>query len=784
MPPKKVSAADLEALEKELKDVVGDMRRKLTLELNEVTKNLQNQLEKNFEKSMDESAKTAKQDTAQCEVACKAHTDGIKDALIKRYDPLFTQVDSLKQGVAECKQREKELHQFTIDTGNDVRAETDVKFSAVDSKFSKAITELRAHVLNRIDEERDFAANALEAQAEHCRKEFIDVRRDIVKVNKYVDKVKAEAAERDVETRQIAQNGFDAVALVHIAMDERMTEDKEEIMALVRTYDDAIEGCHIRAKAEEAKIRLEFVVLDDILREECRDSLAMLVGQNAMFRKSITSVFSLVTRRVYWVISRARSSLSKTGTWFSPLFDAGGCHDLQLELRLIGPGDVAHDAEKKDAPKKGDLMVYLWACAGVALTFKITVGSKSEVVEGDFQLGKLCFPTGRMGFIEKELNKEEDTLRIGIDILEFARTIEQKIELADEVKNAEEKAEDSKEGLDIEGRVPNLEGTMVTQQHISHRLLSQVTKQVERMRSRMVRHVEWRLEQASALKHAFSAGHSAVSKEFDAAGVEGLQMVFYPCGHTGALENNCSFFLKTPAGVAMQAVLTAGSEKKSVSRKGDQPGGAFGVVNFCLLDIVIDKDQDVILLSVDIEDCHSELAPALADSIPPPTTVGTGEQWQAFAKKDTERWGTPAGNIVKLRYEPARIPPGLEEVKLLPSLWANRNLRENKAKHGKEGMSADSQLRNDHGHGCAGPGKRTESPQLRKSASAGQMRSPPAGKKGASQSRSNQSRPTTSPSGNQGGGESAPPGSNKLPLVVPTGPLEPIRQLKGGQLAG
>merc|ERR1711977_447757 len=124
------------------------------------------------------------------------------------------------------------------------------------------------------------------------------------------------------------------------------------------------------------------------------------------------------------------------------------------------------------------------------------------------------------------------------------------------------------------------------------------------MKTRAIRHVEWRIEQASELRSHFPRGQALCSKEFEAACLEGLQFQFYPSGHSKATEGYCSFFLYAPAGAALKFALQADPQRREVSQElADEPGCA-GRTNFCLFDSCVDKDTDSVLLILDIDDAH------------------------------------------------------------------------------------------------------------------------------------------------------------------------------------
>ena len=84
------------------------------------------------------------------------------------------------------------------------------------------------------------------------------------------------------------------------------------------------------------------------------------------------------------------------------------------------------------------------------------------------------------------------------------------------------------------------------------RLLEVVQKRVDLVRSRAVKRVQWRLENAHVLRQYFAAGRPVCSTAFQAGGISGLQLVFYPSGSHGAREGFCSFFLSCPAGCTIR----------------------------------------------------------------------------------------------------------------------------------------------------------------------------------------------------------------------------------------
>merc|ERR1719183_2313762 len=182
------------------------------------------------------------------------------------------------------------------------------------------------------------------------------------------------------------------------------------------------------------------------------------------------------------------------------------------------------------------------------------------------------------------MNSTDDTLRVGVEIIEAVRVIEkaassmavtQPAALADCEVGSERHA-CGKERV-------ALDASLLEHRYLNHGTLDLVKEQVSVMQSRMTRRVEWRVEQASLLPRCFPEGESMCSSAFEAAGLQGLQLVFYPSGHNGAKEGFCSFFLYCPGGSVLRCWLHAGSQKREARCAFDQPG-CFGRTNFCRLE--------------------------------------------------------------------------------------------------------------------------------------------------------------------------------------------------------
>lgn len=207
--------------------------------------------------------------------------------------------------------------------------------------------------------------------------------------------------------------------------------------------------------------------------------------------------------------------------------------------------------------------------------------------------------------------------------------------------------------------------------HVNNRLLQQVRSQVEHFKARTVRRVEWCLEEASMMVRSFPRGAPMCSKEFDAAGIEGMQLSFFPSGYDGASDGFCSLFLSAPAGTTLRCHLQAGTERRELRHTYDTPG-RFGRTNFCRFESAIDVERNVVMIALEVEDAHQDMV-ARTGHLPPPSAG-------MRSLVDEPRMITPLGSVLKLQRQMPYVPPELKEVKVLPALKAAKNCHDPVAK--------------------------------------------------------------------------------------------------------
>lgn len=484
---------------------------------------------------------------------------------------------------------------------------------------------------------------------------------------------------------------------------EMLTSSREAVQGAKANVQKAVEEQQQARAAEEqrfqlseAEIWLKLERLQELIHEtgqQASENLAKTSGQldekfsqaldvadrrigaldeiSLRLRSGLCEVQNVPTRRVTWVIREASKKIRRPllddvkiqphVSWFSPLFDAGGCHGLQLELQVFRNIDPPIEGQEA-----GDCAVYLWATKGSNLVYKLGVGTRWQLLEKRFN-GRVPYGTTRLCFFTDQIKREDDTLHVSCEILEVLRELEAPLQPAAPYPPDWRKAleEQGKPAPEVDRALASfrqdpglplaLEGQLFYSMHINNRLYDQVREQVDSMRCRLVKSVEWKIDQASWLPQCFPPGEALCSAAFGAAGIEGLQLVFYPSGYCGATEGFCSLFLSAPAGAFVKCVLYAGKERRDANHIFERPG-AFGRTNFCQFDSCVENGS--ILIRLEVLEAHQDVVCKVASAVPKPGEMRSLSQLEGVVSG-------PVQSAVKLR----RQGHTLEDLKILPSLW-------------------------------------------------------------------------------------------------------------------
>jgi len=283
-------------------------------------------------------------------------------------------------------------------------------------------------------------------------------------------------------------------------------------------------------------------------------------------------------------------------------------------------------------------------------------------------------------------------LRIGVEIHEALHEVKTPDALGTEIVRrltvsnglrAHAITDSTQEDQEEETRTPAL-GSLISQRYFNHRLLELIKcqgrgladifrRKMDVVRSRSVRRVQWRLEQAFSLRQSFAEGRAVCSTAFQAAGISGLQLIFYPSGCVGARPGFCSFFVSCPAGCTVRCWLWAGRWRREAQTEPSTSKDLVGRVNFARFENCIDPVDEGIELALDIEEAnqisHETSSLPVEDTLLKPT--GHSEEMPSLDTIERE-------DISTLRIQPsagAKISTSDEHVKQLPNMFTSHGFQ-------------------------------------------------------------------------------------------------------------
>eukprot|EP00434_Breviolum_minutum_P014515 symbB.v1.2.012800.t1/scaffold884.1/size313170/12 len=335
----------------------------------------------------------------------------------------------------------------------------------------------------------------------------------------------------------------------------------------------------------------------------------------------IKEVENIPTRRVDWHIKDASRQLAKLAqqsdlvstppAWVSPVFEAAGAHQLQMELRFLRPTEVQADQDQDSMATRGDCVLALKGDPGLFLVSRLYVGTAFAQVEHTFGADGQAISTKPICFIRDQINDKDGSLVVGFEVLEAIRR--SKRETPEEDATAEGHSLGGQVMCRTESGVGSCGNSFAPwslryHRYLNHRLLDIIQDQVNLIRSGMVRRIEWKLEKASQLRKCFPENECLCSTTFEAAGVDDLQLVFYPSGYVGAREGFCSFFLHCPAGSMIKCWLSVGKHRREAKCAFEKPG--------------IDPMDDTTLLVLEIDEAQWNIEESMSH-LPKVCTVST-----------------------------------------------------------------------------------------------------------------------------------------------------------------
>merc|ERR1719359_1899360 len=142
--------------------------------------------------------------------------------------------------------------------------------------------------------------------------------------------------------------------------------------------------------------------------------------------------------------------------------------------------------------------------------------------------------------------------------------------------------------------------------------------QLQVVRNKTVRQIEWRLEGCSRLLDVMRAGEAVDSPQFSAAGVDRMQMHFYPRGsevgaHVSLHGQPCSLYVSGPYRTTLRGLLSVGTNKREFEQRYQHRGDVGGRGKFCSLESQVDM-HDSVVVAMEILETESDL-PDMSSSL-------------------------------------------------------------------------------------------------------------------------------------------------------------------------
>mmetsp|Transcript_92963 Transcript_92963/g.245488 ORF Transcript_92963/g.245488 Transcript_92963/m.245488 type:complete len:348 (-) Transcript_92963:23-1066(-) len=146
-----------------------------------------------------------------------------------------------------------------------------------------------------------------------------------------------------------------------------------------------------------------------------------------------------------------------------------------------------------------------------------------------------------------------------------------------------------------------------------HKLVLDLESQASRLEvvgrggpDQFVRRVEWTISEFSQKEQALSKGESIWSPKFRAAGLDGLQLEFFPKGREKTtFEGFCSLFLWCPSGTKIRYQLWVGNFLRAPDEDEYTDRIGHGHSNFCPASTEVNRQTDSICVGVDLLEVQS-----------------------------------------------------------------------------------------------------------------------------------------------------------------------------------
>eukprot|EP00438_Fugacium_kawagutii_P015934 Skav217915 [mRNA] locus=scaffold795:269771:271357:- [translate_table: standard] len=451
----------------------------------------------------------------------------------------------------------------------------------------RQIEEKLTHVMNQVSDLKE----KTEKNEVKFEKKVTDVAASVLEMLEDVQKNHSQLAEqlqRLQEEFEASQKGHDALQSKLDSNDSKISDVEGGLRKEMKIIRDDFERklADLAPKLEDLKSQSEHVdrltsQLDNL--GNVYDDVKFLQGETLRLDGLCRRVSGFATRQVEWHVHIDDIRRSAGGdvptSLFSPQFEAAGVSGLQLELRACSPSRSSGE----------EVSLYLYGPVGLQLVFKLFLGSEPEILCHTFD-GKTPCGSKQTHSIHSILKQ-----KTGDGLLHFRVQILESLAVFEKVHTE----------IDPIAAKPSVStyGTLLMQNYLNNRLLELMQS---RLRTRVdltppcMHRFKWRIEEPFLIQR--QSVFSVRSLPFDAAGIRGMQLVFYPGGFPGARSGYCSVFVSCPITEPQRSWPRCWLGARQGSRLKAEPEEVrlqnfLGRLNFAELGTIIDpKDQSVDLV--------------------------------------------------------------------------------------------------------------------------------------------------------------------------------------------
>jgi hypothetical protein len=494
------------------------------------------------------------------------------------------------------------------------------------------VAELEARLNKSLEGEVLERKRSKEVEFDPCKRELESMRSDIQDLSQKLEQIKSSTAKATLELGGSFETEIrrveDSLRVHHDEASAGHTSDTTAITAIT---------------AQVAGYDADIKALRDIVGR-------MSLENENMYTRSVTWRIRGFRHKLYGLLQTSRGVLT------SPPFSVYAQSAMVMEMLAAPEEQLNVSMPIPPIPTAGACSMRIWAAPGYHLAFKLIMGESSPSIsrrfEHKFQAGELTDATGRACFQIKNICQLDDiwvkssnTVTVTLEVLEMRYTVQPPPSLdpeepvfitpgmSEEEKDAALADVVAEQGKEYPDEIST--SRVLVSDHVMQERLK---GELQVLRNRTVRRVEWRLDGVTRLLDTIKPGEAVDSALFSAAGIDKMQIHFYPRGcevgdKVSAHAQACAIYVSGPHRTTLRGILTVGSHSRPFEQRYQRRGDVGGRGRFCTLASQLDC-EDSVTLAIDITEVESDLPEATSTLLS-----------RRVANPGSESPGSPVGGV-------------------------------------------------------------------------------------------------------------------------------------------